>query len=138
MILFDLKCGKGHRFEAWFRDGKTYETQSRAGEILCPRCGTTDVVKAPMAPRVRRSGEVAGDKGTPAENARRMLEALRHHVEQTCDYVGPAFPEEARKIHYGETEKRGIYGEATVEDSRSLEEEGIPVKRLPWIDRPDS
>ena len=129
MILFDLKCADGHVFEAWFRDGATFETQAKAGEIACPVCGDTAVAKALMTPNVARGGESV----TPEQAARvmRYLSAVRDHVEKTHDPVGDKFPEEARKIHYGEAEKRSIYGNATLEDARELDEEGIEIGVLP-------
>ncbi len=129
MILFDLRCADGHVFEAWFRDGATFETQAKAGKIACPVCGDTAVAKALMAPNVARGGE-----SIPPEQAARFLRylsAVRNHVEKTHDPVGDKFPEEARKIHYGEAEKRSIYGNATLEDARELDDEGIEIGVLP-------
>lgn len=143
MILFDLKCGEGHVFEAWFRNGATYEVQSAAGEIVCPVCGSTGVDKAPMAPCLARGeahggGDAAhladGAQG-PGDRIRERLREMRHQVEDHCDYVGDRFPEEARKIHYGEAEERGIYGEATDSEIRALADEGVEVLRIPWLRR---
>lgn len=128
MILFTLRCSAGHEFEAWFRDGAAYEAQAAADEVACPECGETTVVKAPMAPSVARTRA----EPSPAE-VRRALQTLRRHVETNCDYVGDKFAEEARKIHKGESERKGIYGEATAEESRELAEEGIEVARIPWV-----
>jgi hypothetical protein len=130
MIHFSLRCAKGHEFEGWFRDGATYDKQAKGGKIACPECGATKVEKAPMAPRVSRSSS----KGelSPAE-IRKALVALRRHVEKTCDYVGPRFAEEARAIHYGEKERKPIYGESTPDEAKELIEEGIPVGRIPWV-----
>lgn len=136
MILFDLRCGDGHAFEAWFKDGATFDRQAAAHEIACPVCGSHEVAKALMAPAVAPSRPKID-----AERAARMVRALREvrdHVEKTFDHVGPRFAEEARKIHYGEVEKRNIYGDATPEESRSLEDEGIEVGRIPWLPRHDS
>ncbi len=128
MILFTLRCGADHEFEAWFRDGAAYEAQAAAGEIACPECGDTTVVKAPMAPSVARTRA----EPSPAE-VRRALQTLRRHVETNCDYVGDKFAEEARKMHKGESERKGIYGEATAQESRELADEGIEVARIPWV-----
>ena len=128
MILFTLRCSAGHEFEAWFRDGAAYEAQAAADEVACPECGETTVVKAPMAPSVARTRA----EPSPAE-VRRALQTLRRHVETNCDYVGDKFAEEARKIHKGESERKGIYGEATPQESRELAEEGIEVARIPWV-----
>ena len=129
MILFDLRCADSHVFEAWFRDGETYETQAKAGEIACPVCGDTAIAKALMAPNVARGGETISPE--QAAQAMRYLSAVRDHVEKTHDPVGDKFPEEARKIHYGEAEKRNIYGNATLDDARALDEEGIEIGVLP-------
>src|SRR5712692_7701156 len=125
MILFALRCAADHEFEGWFRDGAAFDRQSAAGTIVCPQCGDNGVVKAPMAPRVARSRNVEAVP-SPAQ-IRRALEELRRKVEANCDYVGERFTEEARRIHYGESDPRGIYGEASVEDAKGLAEEGIEV-----------
>ncbi len=176
MILYNLKCRKGHVFETWFRDSAAYDLQAEAGVIECPVCGSTEVEKAIMAPRVARSAgrnravtqvqeepaakpalaatpeatpvapvAVAGGAGTKAvretaqsAKVRRVLQELRRHVEDNFDYVGPAFAEEARKIHYGETEERQIYGETSQEEAEELEEEGVSVRRIPWLPRENS
>ena len=118
MIRFSLRCASGHEFEAWFRSGDGYEAQQQVGEIACPECGDTHVEKALMAPSIGRSRE-AGPPITPAQ-MRTMLVEMRKQVEHHCDYVGPQFAEEARRIHYGESDPRGIYGEATETESREL------------------
>ncbi|HXP77067.1 MAG TPA: DUF1178 family protein [Stellaceae bacterium] len=128
MILYTLRCAADHEFEAWFRDGATYEAQSAAGEIACPECGDVEIEKAPMAPRVARSKA----EPSPAD-VRRLLQQVRKHVETNCEYVGDKFADEARKIHKGDADKRGIYGEATDAEHRELTEEGIDVHRVPWV-----
>ncbi|MBL27732.1 MAG: hypothetical protein CMM50_09320 [Rhodospirillaceae bacterium] len=150
MILFDLKCKANHVFEAWFRDGAAYEHQAEAGEIACPLCGDRTIVKAPMAPRLSTgasedvpSGEPQSGEGASAEaadlgKAMKLLRKLREDIERSSDYVGNQFPEEARKIHYGEVEERRIYGEASKEEARELREEGIDVVSVPWLSRTDS
>ena len=121
MILFDLNCAKGHLFEAWFRDGASFELQRKSRKVQCPACGASTVNKALMAPKL-----VRGDAGRePREAAQKparaphpaMLRALREHIERNCDDVGERFAEEARKVHYGEAEPRSIYGRATSEES---------------------
>jgi hypothetical protein len=131
MIRFALRCASDHEFEAWFRNGEGYEAQQKANEIACPECGDTHVEKALMAPNIGRSRE-AGPPMSPAQ-LRAALIGLRRQVESHCDYVGPQFAEEARRIHYGESDPRGIYGEATESESRELAEEGVKVGRIPWI-----
>jgi hypothetical protein len=145
MILFELRCGEGHGFEAWFRSGDAYDAQVAAHEVACPLCGDTKVEKAPMAPRIAKGkGRKDGDeKADPAlrEKARevmRELTELRRKVEENCDYVGDRFPDEARKMHYGEVEKRGIYGEATPEEAVELADEGVAFSRIPWVPRTNS
>ncbi len=138
MILYNLKCPKDHVFEAWFRDSGVYEVQVEAGEVRCPVCGSKKVAKAPMAPRVAKASGDEENAAATAGKMRQALRELRQHVEETCDYVGPTFAEEARKIHYGETEERNIYGETTPEESQALDEEGVKVQRIPWIPRENS
>jgi len=136
MILFALRCAADHEFEGWFRDGAMFDKQSAGGKITCPRCGNNDVTKAPMAPRVARSRKAEATP-SPAQ-LRTALQELRRHVETNCDYVGERFAEEARRIHYGESDPRGIYGETSAEDAAGLADEGIEVSRIPWLPRSDA
>src|SRR5271169_1543552 len=136
MILYTLRCSRDHEFEGWFRDGHGFEAQHAAGEIACPHCGDNSVEKAVMAPRLGRSRE-----GTSAAALVRMRSALiemRRRIETHCDYVGERFAEEARRIHYGETEPHGIYGEANDTESRELADEGISFGQIPWLPPSDS
>ena len=145
MILYQLSCSDGHEFEAWFRDGAAYDSQSASGDVACPFCGDTHVSKAPMAPRLatRKGKEPARspepEKENPESRARKVAEQIlravnrfRTQVEENCDYVGDNFAEEARKIHYGETEKRGIYGEATDQEKSDLDDEDIEYHKIPF------
>ncbi len=136
MIVFDLNCGDGHRFEAWFRDGDAYGTQAAAGEIACPKCGDTAVAKAPMAPNLAR-GAARRETEEPAR-VMHGLRALREQIEKNFDDVGERFPEEARKIHYGEVEQRNIHGQASADEARELRDEGVEFGSLPWMPRRDS
>src|SRR6185437_9074687 len=136
MIRFALRCSAGHEFEGWFRSGDTFEAQREASEISCPHCGDSGVEKALMAPSIARGREVRPPI-SPAQLRSALIE-LRRQVETHCDYVGPAFADEARRIHYGEVDPHGIYGEATPEESRELYEEGIEVGRIPWISPGDA
>ncbi len=140
MIVFDLKCRKAHVFEAWFPDSASYAEQVAAGKVLCPVCGSKKVEKALMAPNVAKgeARQVADPDKEKAAEIRGMLKDIRNHVEQNCDYVGAQFAEEARKIHYGEAETRGIYGETSDEEAQSLEEEGVAVQKVPWLPRENS
>ena len=136
MILFTLRCAQGHEFEGWFRNGDGFEAQQKAGEVACPECGDTSVEKAVMAPRLARSRETSPPI-SPAQFRAALLE-MRRQVEANCDYVGPRFAEEARRIHYGEIDPHGIYGEATEDQSRELSDEGIKFGRIPWVAPTDS
>jgi hypothetical protein len=149
MILYELKCKRGHLFEGWFRDSAAYDTQAKARKIVCPVCGDKKVGKALMTPRLGRGkAKDPAQPPTPAGGTDKMvnvqqaemlkaLRAMRKQIEQNCDYVGERFPEEARRIHYGETEQRGIYGEASDSDADALKEEGIEVGKVPWIPSAD-
>lgn len=133
MIRYALICDRGHEFEAWFGSGAAYEEQARAHTVACPCCGSIGVEKAPMAPAVKRSRK---DPPAPLGSGERkktyaFLKGLRAHLEANAENVGPAFPEEARKMHYGETEARSIYGEANLKEAEALREEGIPAIPLP-------
>lgn len=139
MIVYNLACSAGHEFEGWFKDSTAYEAQAAAHDLSCPTCGDATVTKAIMAPSVKNS--VTKAKGakepTPAAQAqhqqkmRQFAAGFRKFVEENAEYVGPKFPEEARKIHYGETEERGIYGETTLAEAKELIEEGIDVAPMP-------
>ena len=137
--MFDLKCVNEHVFEAWFKDSETFEHQVEGSEIVCPVCGDSDVEKALMAPRIGKSDREMTTKAV--EHAKRyasFASEIRRRVEDNCDYVGPEFPEEARKIHHGEVEKRNIYGDASKEEAKELCEEGIEISQMPWVPRHDS
>jgi len=148
MILYDLRCKDGHQFEAWFRDSAAYDKQRKANAVLCPLCGSKKVEKALMAPAVAKKGSAREEAPVPAPapspehaklaEAMKMLRELRQKVEENCDYVGPRFAEEARKIHYREVDPRAIYGEASKEESDALQEEGIEFGTIPWLPQHDS
>ena len=150
MIHYALRCAAGHGFDAWFASSTGFDTQQRDRKIECPVCATSDIVKAPMTPRIATSRGAksepsrdippavpAAPNPAPAAAARVVAEFCRM-VEAQCDYVGGSFPEEARKIHYGETDARPIYGEATRQEADSLKEEGIEVAAIPWVRKPDA
>ena len=145
MIKYEMKCSNNHRFEAWFRDSDSCDHQARHNEVDCPFCGDTQVSKAIMAPRIakgRRSGSgEAQDKAREQAMAAAVIEnirKLRRHVEENCENVGNDFAEEARKIHYGEAERRDIYGQTSEEESRALSDEGIEFSRIPWLPTPNA
>lgn len=141
MIVFDLNCGEGHCFEAWFRNNATFEQQSANGEISCPMCGNTNTSKAPMTPRILRNHETPNSAKNRADltvDLQRAVSELTRAIAETCDYVGEQFANEARKIHYGETKRHNIYGEASSEEARELAEEGIDFATIPRPRRTDS
>jgi hypothetical protein len=156
MILYELNCDRQHSFEAWFKDGATADRQLKRKTVECPSCGSVKVAKALMAPRVGKKSnrsEIAPVEApsAPAPTAaasgkaamipaelRQALMEVRKQIEANCDYVGDKFAEEARKIHHGETEARGIYGEATDAEHEELIEDGIEVARIPWVNRGDA
>ena len=157
MIHYQLRCGGGHAFDGWFRDSAAFEQQSAAGLATCPVCGDGDVRRALMAPALGKKGRappaqteapVSPPATPPApvapvmggalpDGLRAMLQKMRSEVEKRCDYVGPEFAAEARRIHSGEREKRGIYGEASPEDAERLADDGIDVAQIPWVPRAD-
>ncbi|MEM0899764.1 MAG: DUF1178 family protein [Pseudomonadota bacterium] len=137
MIKFTLSCASDHRFEAWFRDNADFDTQSKRGLVSCPICGTSKVGKTLMAPSVstgRKREEMSVAAG--AEVQAKMFAAMREmakHVKANAENVGEKFAEEARKIHDGESDPRGIYGKATPEEVTELAEDGIEFMPLPDV-----
>ncbi|HVJ33943.1 MAG TPA: DUF1178 family protein [Terriglobia bacterium] len=142
MILYQLKCQKEHQFETWFKDGQTCDKQLARKSVECPVCGNKSISKALMAPRIGGGEKARADEqkqmAIAAAEVKRQLQEIRAKVEDNCDYVGDRFADEARKIHYGETEARGIYGEASDDDFQELNDEGIEVARIPWLPRSDA
>lgn len=163
MIHYQLRCGASHDFDGWFRDSAGFEDQARRGLLECPSCGDRHVARAMMAPALARTGKiqpgaaeivtappgqavavsappsqiaVAGEQ-LPAQ-LRAALQRMRSEVERHCDYVGPRFAAEARRIHNGEADARGIYGEATAAEAEALADDGVTVSRIPWLPRADS
>jgi hypothetical protein len=159
MIRYSLVCDKGHDFESWFADSAAYDKQAKRKLVTCPHCGSAKVEKAIMAPRLATSKKgaapieapppeipasttaAAAPAGatpvamiSPQEREFRVkLKELRDHLTANADNVGKKFPEQARKMHYGEIEHRSIYGEATPEDAKALAEEGIEFHPLPIL-----
>ncbi|MCB2112791.1 MAG: DUF1178 family protein [Parvularculaceae bacterium] len=132
MIKYQLQCGSGCSFEGWFKSSGEFDRQSDEGALECPFCGSTHVERAIMAPAVvtrsaGRSNGAGAMRKTIADAARRA----RDYVEKNFDYVGERFPEEARRIHYGETNERQIYGEATGKEVKELVDEGVSIAPLP-------
>lgn len=165
MIRYDLHCDQGHAFDGWYRDSEAFAKLLTVGLVECPHCGSTGVRKQLMAPAVRKAPGVKGRpehiapdparpapaaKGPPAAPAPQqavagpvpaqviaVLQRMRAEIEKHCDYVGRDFAEEARKIHRGESERTGIYGETTEAEAEALRDEGVEVASIPWVPRAD-
>ena len=155
MIRYNLICDKRHEFESWFADSAAYDRQAKRGLVSCPLCGSAKIEKAIMAPRLAGTkkgapivapAEQVAPAPTPAEaptpvamispqerEFRKKLKELRDHLTANADNVGKKFPEQARKMHYGEIEHRSIYGEASPQDAKDLHEEGIEFHPLPVL-----
>lgn len=135
MIQYSIKCDKGHQTESWFRSAASYDALETAGHLSCGVCGSTQVTKALMAPRVHPAG-YEPDKAPvlrgPSTDVARAIEALRKKVEETSDYVGDRFAQEARAMHLGDKPERSIYGEARLDQARELIEDGVPLMPLPF------
>lgn len=144
MIRYTLRCARDHHFESWFASSKACDQQIKRRLVECPQCGGNDVEKAIMAPRIASKRKSAKTQPAPAMSdaaaplvsaADQALQAkireLHEYVASHAENVGPKFTEEARKIHYGESEERPIYGEAKADDARALIEEGIDILPLP-------
>ena len=165
MIVFDVKCSKDHVFEGWFSSSAGFEEQMAAGEVACPICGDLTVEKALMAPNVATTKAAAkgvvhtdvpatapapapapvpapdtltlAKQKEQAGQVMAMMRAMKDHVEQNFDNVGTKFADEAKKIHYGESKKRNIYGQATKEQAQDLLEDGIEFGALPELPKLD-
>lgn len=157
MIRYALICQQGHQFESWFQDSAAYDKQAKRGLVSCPHCGSAKVEKAIMAPRLsatakKRSKRIEAPQrareATPTpepapapvamispqeQEIRAKLKELRDHLTKNADNVGAKFPEEARKMHYGEIEHRSIYGEASAQEAKELADEGIEFHPLPIL-----
>lgn len=152
MIRYALACDKGHQFESWFADSAAYDKQAKRKLVTCPHCGSAKVDKTIMAPQVstsKKRAQAQAPAPTVAENTqensqvamispqeqefRTKLKELREHLTKNSDNVGTKFPEEARKMHYGEIEHRSIYGEATPKDAKEMLDEGIEFHPLPIL-----
>jgi hypothetical protein len=150
MIRYRLKCKKGHEFDAWFASSAAYEKQAKGKQLSCAKCGSTQVAKALMAPKLTKRS--ASKQGAAKETVRvreaakpethrlaahgelmAAMRKLRTEIEAKSEYVGPRFPDEARKIHYEEAPARGIHGEATADEAKALSEEGIEFFPLPIL-----
>jgi hypothetical protein len=146
MIRYALRCDKGHAFESWFQSSAAYDSQRRRKLVTCPVCDSAAVEKAIMAPRLAATARKQAPAPaaapaaepvaliSPQEQALRgMLKEMRDYIVSKADNVGERFPDEARRIHYGDAEARPIYGEASLDDAKALIEEGIEVAPLPIV-----
>lgn len=136
MIRFSLICEREHEFEGWFRSNDDFETQKKRGFVDCPTCGSRKVDKALMAPAIStgaKQEKIALAMGEAQRQALAQLRALSRKIRENADYVGDRFAEEARRIHFGESEARGIYGEATSEEVRGLIKDGVDFMPIPML-----
>jgi len=150
MIRYSLRCEHDHTFESWFQDSAAYDFQVKRKLVSCPACGSDRIEKAIMAPRIvgKKRREAVAPVPAPAETGtaastpllmaqerelRAKLKELRDHIVKNADNVGERFPNEARKMHYGEIEHRPIYGEASPDEAKALIEEGVEVSPLPVL-----
>lgn len=134
MIRFSLRCDGDHAFDAWFRNNEDFERQTDRRLVECPHCGSSSVQKALMAPSVstgRKREQIALAMGEEQKRVLTQLKELAEKVKREADDVGDRFAEEARKIHFGETEARGIYGQATPDEARALIEDGVEFLPIP-------
>jgi len=142
MIHYDLICDKGHGFDGWFRNSAAYDEQAAKGLVSCSVCGSAKVEKQLMAPGIPTKSNrkdaapkkmISGPVDPRLAVMMEMVREMRKHVEENAENVGDRFAEEARKIHYEEAEHRGIYGQASPDEAKSLIEEGIAVHPLPRL-----
>ena len=143
MILFDLKCENGHKFEAWFPSSSDYENQLKKKMIECPYCNSKKIKKSLMAPNLNfksrlKKNSINKKKDLSHINLEKQIKKFKSFVEKNTENVGKNFAEEARKIYYGEKKARPIRGESSEKESQDLAEEGIPFSRLPWHAKEDA
>jgi hypothetical protein len=132
MIVFDLKCGNDHVFEAWFASSSTYADQAEAGQVRCPLCENADVRKAAMAPNVAAKGnQVTGPTQPGPKEMLRALAAVQAKMLEKSEWVGRSFATRARAMHAGEEDHATIHGQATLAEARALADDGVPVAPLP-------
>jgi hypothetical protein len=164
MIHYQLRCSEAHEFDGWFKDSATFDRQAALGLVECPACGGVKVKRALMAPSVSTRMAVPTEVSPPEQSPKvpaasvntapiparppraagrlpaqmiAVLQRMRTEVEKHCDYVGPDFADEARRMHKGESDKRGIYGETTPDEAEALADEGIEIASIPWLPQAD-
>jgi hypothetical protein len=161
MIHYALRCGGGHEFDGWFKSSVSFDSQAGAGLLECPVCASSEVRRALMAPRISpraappaqaiepappvtasaapaKPAEAAQTQAAMPDQMRAVLQRIRTEVEARCDYVGPHFASEVRRMADRTQPVRPVYGEATAEEEAALADEGIEVARIPWVPRADS
>jgi len=136
LIRYNLICNNDHNFESWFKDSTSCDDQIRSKKVVCPECNSNAVTKALMSPGIPKKGSSNNQENTVLSNGRNnnlndAIRKIRDEIKKNSEYVGKEFPEEARKIHYHESEERSIYGEATAKDIKELHEEGIDIIHIP-------
>lgn len=131
MIRYALKCAENHSFESWFQSASAFDALEKSGHLACPQCGSSEVRKELMAPRVPAKGNSA-EMTAPENDTEIALAALKAHVEKNSTYVGGEFAKKAREMHLGESPEQSIYGEAKPEEAKALIDDGIPVAPLPF------
>jgi hypothetical protein len=132
VIVFDLKCANGHVFEAWFASGAAFETQAAAGQVHCPLCDDTRVVKAAMAPNVAVKGNSRSMRPAEMKAAMRALATAQAKALEGSQWVGSAFSDRARAMHAGEEAHATIHGQASLAEAKALVDDGVPVAALPF------
>lgn len=133
MIKYALECNEGHQFESWFQSNAAFDDLQKAGHLSCTVCGSGNVEKALMAPRVTGVVAQPDAQAAPRRDTEKALTDLRRKVEETSDYVGDKFAQEARAMHLGDKPERAIYGEARLDQAKSLIEDGVPLMPLPFM-----
>ncbi|MDI9571223.1 MAG: DUF1178 family protein [Pseudomonadota bacterium] len=132
MIVYDLRCERGHKFEGWFQDRQAFDAQKRGRLIACPICGSAEAEIVPAAVNVvARDSRPATEDGKERPSPMSYIEQLRRQIERDFDNVGDRFAEVAFRIHHGEEERRNIRGTTTIQEEEALREEGIPFVKIP-------
>lgn len=132
MIIYDLRCTHDHQFEGWFKTSDDFRSQIEGGLLNCPVCGSSKITKLPTASRINRHFSAKDSSANQSANAEEILLAKIHdYVDSNYVDVGSEFPEQARKIHYGEVKSAPIRGTATLDEARELNEEGVDIISLP-------
>ena len=137
MIKYTLQCDNFHQFESWFASSTAFDKLKSSNLLSCEVCGSSTISKCLMAPSVKVKSDVQAAETLQQQTTKKasLIQELRKTVERTCEYVGDNFAKEARAIHDGESPKRSIYGKTTIQQAKSLHEDGVPITPLPWDER---